>query len=157
MKYCWEAGLFLHTLRRALAFIWVVFKTSLKNQKCSRECLVFKRFSYRRWGGFWSSAVTAHSPTQLLSWMGPRFLAGSVNVATWWGQLQQRPLLQTSRLPYNTPLSLSELYPLLEEVWLITWLGTLPKSGPQCATLGQTQDQCLGRNGCFWIQSSSHC
>lgn len=28
-------------LRRALAFIWVVFKTSLKTWKCSRECLVF--------------------------------------------------------------------------------------------------------------------
>lgn len=148
MKYCWEARLFLHTLRKALAFIWVVFKASLKPHKCSKELLVFKRFSCRRWREFWSRALATHSPAQLLNWME--------TFASWFcgcGQIQQRPLLQISRPWYNTHTSLCELYPLFEEVWLvITWLGTL-----QCAPPGWTWDQYLGRNGCSWIQSSSHC
>lgn len=48
--------------------------------------------------------------------MGPCFLAGAVNAATRRGQIQQRPLLQTSRPWYDTPVPISGLYPLLEEV-----------------------------------------
>lgn len=66
---CWEAGLHWCTFKRALGFLWVVFKNSWKTQKCSRECFVFKRFSCRRWGGFWSRAVTDCCPAQPLSWV----------------------------------------------------------------------------------------
>lgn len=51
--------------------------------------------------------------------MGPCFLAGAVNVATRYGQIQQRPLLQASRPWYSTPVYLSGLYPLLQEVWRV--------------------------------------
>lgn len=59
---CWEAGLHWYTLKRALGFIGVLFKNSLRTQKCSRECFAFKRFSCRRWEGFWSRPVAACSP-----------------------------------------------------------------------------------------------